>query len=166
MKRSLPQFWCITGWPSGGCRTASRSTSRTLRIQFSYQLGCRTATALVGLAFRVTLTVRQRIRGVQVRVGRDTHTETLNQLATKPTAEERRRNTNKRERERRRRWHVRRVSSQQPACDEQDHHKYIREPVQKTDASCARSRRNIQIVNQTKHRSQQTADNARCDHPK
>src|ERR1044072_1981835 len=165
MKRSLPQFWCITGWLSGGCRTASRSTSRTLRIQFP-QLSCRFATALICRVLHVARAVSQRIRRVQVRVRRDTHTETLNQLATEPTAEQRCRNTNKRERERRRRWHIRRVSSQQPTGDEQDHHKHIRESVQKADASRARSRRNIQIVDQTKHRSQQTADDAGCYHPK
>src|SRR5215213_449451 len=153
IKSSLPQSWCITGWPSGRCRTASRSTSSTLRIQFPCQLGCRSATALVGHALRVTRTMRQRIRCVQICVRRDPHTETLNQLTTEPAAEQRCRNTNEREGERRCRWYFRRVSSEQPTGDEQNHHKQVREPVQQADPACSCSRRNIQIVDQAEHGS-------------
>lgn len=42
---------------------------------------------ILSRAFRVAGAMRQRIGRVEISVGRNTYTETLNQLATKPTAE-------------------------------------------------------------------------------
>ena len=57
-----------------------------LTHQLSFQLSRRLAAVVISHALRITRTMGQLVRSVEVRVGRDTHTEALNQLATEPTA--------------------------------------------------------------------------------